>query len=335
MARFRVEVKAREFLRLPPYKGSAMRGALGHALSRVGCFCPVPRVDIEHRDDCVYRHLFEPVASKGEHGPRGLKAVPQPFVLEPPTDARTEYTPGEMFAFDFLLIGKAIPYLPYFLAAIEVMGFQGIGKGKGRYRIERLLKVDAAGSAAPLDLSRLLLEGDSKDVHTADDVCRAHPCPSPLQMVTLDFITPARLKFGNHLCDAPEFHVLFRNLARRISLLSYFHCGGEWRQSIAEEIRMAEEVKVVRNALNWNDWRRYSNRQEEEMYLGGFMGRLGFRGDLESFWPYLLLGSHLHVGKGATFGLGKYVIQTLPGLPPEASTRSKTSLPDRGTSERA
>jgi CRISPR/Cas system endoribonuclease Cas6 (RAMP superfamily) len=166
--------------------------------------------------------------------------------------------------------------------------------------------VDSTGVATPLNLARFGSMDDGNHNISIQALQKAYPKPPGLHELTLNFVTPTRLKYGNHLCDAPEFHVLFRNLARRISLLAYFHCGGKWEDSLEDEVKMAESVKTVRNGLEWRDWRRYSNRQEEEMYLGGFVGRLGFRGNLEPFWPYLVLGSYLHIGKGATFGLGRY-----------------------------
>ena len=168
--------------------------------------------------------------------------------------------------------------------------------------------MNAAGEIESLDLRHFSLDDDGGDLITLDAIKRVQPQPDSLRAVTLEFLTPTRLRFESHLCDSPEFHTLFRNLARRISLLSFLHCGGEWRDSIAQEIKRAESVKLVQHRLDWKDWRRYSNRQKGEMYLGGFMGRLGFRGELDPFWPYLILGTYLHVGKGATFGLGKYCL---------------------------
>lgn len=46
------------------------------------------------------------------------------------------------------------------------------------------------------------------------------------------------------------------------------------------------------------------------MKLGGFLGEVIFAGNFGLFWPYLSLGEYVHVGKGSSFGLGKYEILT-------------------------
>jgi len=53
------------------------------------------------------------------------------------------------------------------------------------------------------------------------------------------------------------------------------------------------------------------------MSMGGFIGSLELAGDLSPFSPLLRMAEVLHVGKGATFGLGKFVLS--PGSGPSAT----------------
>lgn len=46
------------------------------------------------------------------------------------------------------------------------------------------------------------------------------------------------------------------------------------------------------------------------MKLGGLVGDLHLEGDLAPFAPLLRAAEVVHVGKGATFGLGKVEIRT-------------------------
>lgn len=45
--------------------------------------------------------------------------------------------------------------------------------------------------------------------------------------------------------------------------------------------------------------------------MDGLLGLITFEGDLERFLPFLLLEKYIHVGKGTSFGLGKYEIAGL------------------------
>lgn len=72
-------------------------------------------------------------------------------------------------------------------------------------------------------------------------------------------------------------------------------------------IPASEKVMIEKEDLTWYDWQRYSARQDTRMKLGGFVGEVTYTGEqLKEFFPYILLGKYIHVGKGATFGLGKY-----------------------------
>jgi hypothetical protein len=140
-----------------------------------------------------------------------------------------------------------------------------------------------------------------------------HPLSSPFHLspftLHLQFLTPTRLKFDGKLSPKLEFHILIRNLLRRISLLSYFHCGEELVLDFKGLIESSKNIKVKKENLSWFDWERYSNRQETKMKMGGFIGSITFEGDLESFLPFLTLGEYIHVGKGTSFGLGKYKVE--------------------------
>ncbi len=45
------------------------------------------------------------------------------------------------------------------------------------------------------------------------------------------------------------------------------------------------------------------------MKKGGFTGSAAFEGDFEEFSQLILIGEQIHVGKGMSFGLGKYMVK--------------------------
>lgn len=125
---------------------------------------------------------------------------------------------------------------------------------------------------------------------------------------TISLKTPLRIRFDGQITDKLEFHVLLRNLLRRISSLSYFHCGKRLGMDFRGLIEKFRAIRQTASDIHWYDWKRYSTRQEEWMSLGGVIGSVLYEGDMSDFMVLLRLGEYVHVGKGTSFGLGKYDI---------------------------
>jgi hypothetical protein len=119
-----------------------------------------------------------------------------------------------------------------------------------------------------------------------------------------------RISYQRGLTSDLSFHILIRSLLRRLLLLSYFHCEKRMPQFDHKKIiQQAEEVSIERNSLKWWDWERYSARQHARMKLGGLVGEITYRGNMEPFLPILRAGQVLHTGKGTGFGLGKFSVE--------------------------
>ena len=139
--------------------------------------------------------------------------------------------------------------------------------------------------------------------------------PAGMKSVTLQIYTPMRLQHqGSPLLAANLTpRTLLAALARRIALVMELH--GEqphWGQAVPEVVRLADDLHDQRE-LHWHDWHRYSSRQQQEMTLGGVLGRWTLYADthiLAMLWPWLWLGQWLHVGKNASMGMGAYTLTT-------------------------
>ena len=127
--------------------------------------------------------------------------------------------------------------------------------------------------------------------------------------LTVRLLTPTRITHEGKLTNELPFHVFWRRLIGRISALAYFHCGESLELDFKGLIEKAITVETTKTALRWHDWTRYSSRQNRKMQLGGLIGSVRYAGHLEEFIPFLALGAFLHVGKNATFGLGKYRLE--------------------------
>jgi hypothetical protein len=286
--RLRVTLEAEEEAFLPPYQGSMLRGAFGHALRRTACAMgpEQPCATCPLRSECAYTRLFEPYI-EGEPPPflRGVDQAVRPYVFEPRSQGgRLE--PGDPLHFDLLLFGRAVDLRAHALLAVERMAAAGLGARRSRFR---LLRTEATPAMAPRE--SLLPSGP----------------------VACHLLTPLRVKVRDHLSERPTFRDLVFNMLRRVLELAHFHVPGaaiDW--SFRAFLNRTEGVRVTSADLRWHDWERWSQRQQSSMKLGGIVGELVLEGDeIASFLPLLAAAEVVHVGKGATFGLGKIELKPM------------------------
>jgi len=305
--RLRLTLRAEEPAELPPYQGSMLRGAFGHALRRLVCVAgpKQPCDTCRLRRGCHYTRLFETFI-EGEPPPflRGLDTAPRPYVFEPDVAhlhrGSPRFAPGDPLGFDLLLLGQATDLAGWALLAVEKMAEAGLGARRARFTLDRVLARDPGGN-------RIVLRDAGR--WTGRDT----PPPSvpphnglPADRMTLHLHTPLRLPmWGN---PATSFRV--RDLAflmiRRVLELATFHvpeAATDW--TFRPLLEHAGTIKVAASDLHWYDWERYSNRQERKMNFGGLLGSVELEGNLAPLAALLRTAEIVHVGKGATFGLGK------------------------------
>jgi hypothetical protein len=296
-------VEALERGRLPVYAGSAWRGLIGHSLRRT--VCVTRRTSCEGcllTGTCPYSVFFESPPSTPE-GARRYTALPHPFVLDVPTRPERELAPGEALRVGINLMGPAIDHLPYLIQAFESAGERGIGRAGGRFVLRRVLAEDRLGSGEWIPV----YDPDSGEYRRsapASAPAVARPCGD----ARLRLITPLRIKRRGRFVGAREFdpEVLLRNLISRLESLGAFY-GDSTRTAWDEALASVQRVSLVAADLAWSDWTRFSSRQKTTMQMGGLVGDITLSGSgLRSLWSALWLGQWTHVGKGTSFGLGKY-----------------------------
>lgn len=290
IACFRFSLRVTHPIALPVYKGSTFHGGFGHALNRVGR---------RFRD-----YLFRPPARKNENG---RQAMPKPFMLIPPLEEKTLYSPGDEMQCGLILFGEAIRHFMIAFAALESLGQDlGLGKNEGRFRIEAVEQLTLDGSIALFEDEHWHSEPAPV---LASEILGAHQIDA--RHVTLSLITRLRLKNDNVLVrEPPPFPIFFDRLIGRINSLSALHGSGvlippreKWSM-----LRTAEDVRMDRSGTTarWAEWARPPKPGKEEMSFGGLLGVIVYTGDLKPFIPWLALGQWTGVGGKTSFGLGKY-----------------------------
>ncbi len=226
--------------------------------------------------------------------------LPHPFVLEPPEDNRTEYQRGDNLIFHLLLFGDTVEDFPYALVALKGMektpiGFQG---KRGAVVLDKINVFD-----------KTIYDSEADRLEEYRVPCPVGRKSAPLGGATVKLVTPMRIMLDKRLQKRLTFKAFFKTLIRRISSLMYYYTSIKMDpDEVRRLIELSEDIKTVEDKTFWQDWKRYSAKQKEEMNMGGLVGAIRYRGDLEPFWPYLKLGELVHVGKNTSFGLGRYEI---------------------------
>ena len=301
IARLRLTVRAEGPVQLPPYAGSMLRGAFGHALLALS---PLPHTDGQPcalHASCPYCQLFAAPPLPG-HSLQKFSAMPQPYVIEPPTGGAQQLQAGQTFDFGLVLIGKALGDLPTVLQAWQRALRTGLGRGHTPCTLIEIF--DENG------LQRL---SDKREQLSNLNVV-VPPPPALHTQATLHFHTPLRLQVQGKPVRAGQLTArdLLIALARRTQLLCDVHLGAAApQQDFAVLSTQAAAITLHSEDLHWFDWGRYSQRQQQEMQLGGLLGSVQLQGDLAPFAALLQLGQWLHIGKNATMGLGGYRLEAV------------------------
>lgn len=316
---FTFHLTAKDVIVLPRYKGSTIRGGFGNSFRKIACTLKKNDCyDCILKEKCVYSYVFETQPPSNTKIMTKYTHAPHPFIIEPPDEQKRVYKPGDEIIFKLTLIGKAIDYIPYFIYTFDELGKIGIGKGRGRFALQTVKSQESEVKSERIAgaKDKIIYDSDTKrlkpfdrNVLNFESLTLNTQSPDSL-LLTLNFETPTRIIYNSRLTLDLKFHILIRQLLRRISLLAYFHCGvdiSDW--DYKGMIKKAEEVKIAKSNLSWYDWERYSARQDTRMKLGGFIGETTFEGNIKPFMPLIKAGEVLHVGKGTSFGLGKYKIK--------------------------
>ena len=301
-------------LELDEHSGSALRGNLFEAVWGRFCTnrtaptcaeCPLNTL-------CPVSSLVAPLR---EENPRG-RDIPRPYVIIPPLEGSRYYAPGEKLAFGLTLFGNIIQLLPYIMLSLNAFEVAGLGKrlqaGKrGRFKVKQV------ESYHPLNGERQTIYRAGKaqvgvpalSVTAADVSAKAATLAK--EKITLNFLTPMRLKDQEHIVGQIAFRPLLHRLLERFDALRVEYGNGQ--EHIFEErkryVDLAAQVHCIDDATCWEQLSSYSQRTRQSSPLSGFVGYATFAGDLTPFLEFLIWGELIHVGKSCVKGNGWYRIE--------------------------
>lgn len=305
--KYRFLIKLEDDAILPYYKGSTFRGLLGHALKRVVCA-------LRHQDcatcilktNCTYALVFETaIAVSLPEGSR-ISAPPHPMVIEPPLTEQTHFKKGETMECTILLFGEINRNLPYFIYAFDQMGKIGMGKKIRGRRSRFVLESVFAKHIVLYENNERKIKLPKDNEHITFNGCNGSSASDMADMeVSLVLETPLRVNIDNRKELTLPFQFLVNNMIRRTTSLLNCYGTGEPELNYSALAQRAAKVEIAEENLTWHDWKRYSNRQERKMFMGGISGSIKYRGKIEEFLPMIEMAEKVHLGKNTFFGLGK------------------------------
>jgi len=264
-------IRLEEGGKLPEIKGAMWHGWLGHML---------------RGNSGLYQLLY------------GTHAVqqPKPYMIRTERNAQTHYQAGEIVFFDLFLLGAACQAAEYL-----VDHFVGTPCCPlGRQLIPA--KVQSIATLTPMGLRSGIYPGRLADWIMVRPVEVWHE-------VALHIESPLRLKFqGNVIKAGPvPLPFLLDQIIRRFSLLTSYWVDDnpELLATLSRTIPVCD-YQWSGTSVYFEDWQRFSVRQNEKLPFGGLMGQICYQGDIGPIIPWLEVGQHLQIGGKTTFGLGHY-----------------------------
>lgn len=307
VARFRLSWTAMQEVDGRQYLGSAWRGVFGHALRKLVCVTRMPQcAGCMLLQSCAYPYLFETPGSgdamnrEGKNGPTAA-AAPHPLILRMETvrcPARAAYT------FSVVLLGDAVRFLGYAVRAFQEAGERGVSAREYRFQLRQVLQEVPVGSGE----WRPILNADRRLAPAAAATIPIPPCPAT---VRIRLLSPMRLrKEGSYVSGDDSLGEILAAIVRRVLLLRSTHGQGALEQDLGEWFARVRAVRATEASLRWQDWERYSNRQQSRMLMGGLRGEIVFdTASIADLWPLLWVGQFVHAGKATSMGLGAYTLE--------------------------
>ncbi|MCB1616323.1 MAG: CRISPR system precrRNA processing endoribonuclease RAMP protein Cas6 [Pseudomonadales bacterium] len=308
LARYRFTFAMNEPVRLTEYAGSTLRGAFGHAFRHLSCMtrtkectcCPL-------LNQCPFPQVFAPHELPKPEGlfARSIQQIPVPYVVEAIYTGKQILRQGESLAFNMVLAGNALEHLPLITLAWQRALAKGVTSTRSTAELKKLELLDEAGQAK-------LLYGEGVENLLEHQAFVKIPAYNTPQDLHLNFLTPLRIEIKKKALGPKEISAttFWKQLIRRISLFTQFHCAGDGGFAIdpdrAKTLHQMSDLVKDEKHLRWKEWVRYSGRQDQAMHLGGVTGHWLMRDVPPVLLRYAYLGQWLHAGKEAAFGLGHY-----------------------------
>ncbi len=303
-AQYRFLFQATDPVSLPAFADPLWRSVFGLALHRLTC--------IGGGRDCRScglhsRCAFFLLTRSGlapSHDESGLAAsmrdLPVPLIFHSQVRDFTLRVPaGATFAARLVLVGSGNDLLEAVIRAMALAGDLGLGRRRARFRLQ---EVSCCG---PQSLSVLI-----KTDQVQSPPVSGEPVPPMPARLRITLATPWLLADTpkNRSMDTPEklAALLLMQIVRRVSLMQQCYTPAPLDCDFRDLKEQAGRISLCEVDITGRQ--SYAPGKGKKKFIavrGTFI--LDMTGS-EAIWPFLWLGRHLHAGKQAAHGYGRYFL---------------------------
>lgn len=302
---------------LPPFPCTALHGAFGRALKERVCHYSdrLTCAGCEALHRCSYPLLCEPPPVTGSD--RGVVAqAPAPLVFAPdaiqPGSGPVPLRQGETIEFRVVLLGEAaLARQDKVFQALEAVAVRGLGVTPAltaRHQRPRL-RLESVSVLAP---RRHRLRPGNRCILEWLSPLRLEERHIPVRTLTASTLAGALWRRADLLCRLYGAGPLTAKPGPNGELIAL---PGTTEPMMATVVALCrgEQLRIVKDQTRELRVDRHSSRQNRRMSWSGLVGRLELEGPaIAAIWPLLEFLEVAQLGKGTTFGCGRYVLEELP-----------------------
>ncbi len=295
--RLRIGFAAENQTELSPMLGSTLRGAFGHSFKKASCVmfhgnCGKCLVS----SSCHYYNVFESrnISPKG----MGVDAPPHPYNILPPL--KFIFLKNEIMYFQFTLFGENTAALPYLIYSFQIMGENGLGKGRKKFELVSVQDFYTREEALDGTSFRM----DRIPVRDLGETVSENLSAESRNLIS--FITPLRILLKGKIIRNLDSLTFRQNIQRRFRNMTSLY--GSYAE---EDMADLENFGVEELEAEYRRWRRYSARQNKTINQDGILGRWIISPGSCKNHALLKAYQILYMGKSTSFGLGKFLMREL------------------------
>lgn len=246
-------------------------------------------------EDCCFTKIFSQALSADPSALKRYQKPSLPFVFHIPLVPDLP-NKGMTVEVAVILIGSAAEYYRHFIQCVSYVYSD----------IAALVKVESEDYMG----NRYLITGELGEVyHDRLFLFSAEELQNNFQhnsdRIEITFVTPVLLLRQGHAMRELSFSTVIRALFRRISSLAYYYGDVEMDCDFKALAEQSCHVETVESRFAWTEWQ----VAKQGARPCGVTGRAVFYGGIDLFYPFLLLGQYFNLGKGASYGRGRYLVR--------------------------